>query len=167
MSVKRIGLGGGCHWCTEGVFNSLAGVTKVDQGWISSRAPEEAFSEAIIAHYNPHEISLSVLIQIHLRTHSSTSMHSMRDKYRSAIYTFDDADLLLSQKIVEHLAEDFEDPIITRVLPFEAFKSSPEKYQDYFSKHGEAPFCQTYIRPKIGILKTKFNRYLKQPKLGS
>jgi peptide methionine sulfoxide reductase MsrA len=29
---SKIGLGGGCHWCTEGVFESLIGVTKVNQG---------------------------------------------------------------------------------------------------------------------------------------
>tara|TARA_B100000795_G_scaffold173674_1_gene130984 strand:- start:4871 stop:5212 length:342 start_codon:yes stop_codon:yes gene_type:complete len=38
----KIGLGGGCHWCTEAVFMSLKGVRSVRQGWIASdaKAPE-------------------------------------------------------------------------------------------------------------------------------
>lgn len=165
MGVKKIGLGGGCHWCTEGVFNSLSGVLKVEQGWISSVVPNDTFSEAIIAHYDLHEISLSTLIQIHLHTHASTSMHSMREKYRSAIYIFDEADFRLAEGIVQQLFSEFDEPIITQILPFVDFKASPAKYQDYFSKHENAPFCQTYIRPKIGLLKTQFSRHLKQTKL--
>jgi peptide-methionine (S)-S-oxide reductase len=27
--TNKIDLGGGCHWCTEGVFESLIGINKV------------------------------------------------------------------------------------------------------------------------------------------
>lgn len=36
MNIQKIGLGGSCNWCTEAIFRSLKGVTKVKQGWISS-----------------------------------------------------------------------------------------------------------------------------------
>ncbi|MCG8307665.1 MAG: peptide-methionine (S)-S-oxide reductase [Cytophagales bacterium] len=31
-----ISFGGGCHWCTEGIFQSLKGVRHADQEWIGS-----------------------------------------------------------------------------------------------------------------------------------
>lgn len=34
--ICEIGFGGGSHWCTEGVFQSLAGVITAEQGFISS-----------------------------------------------------------------------------------------------------------------------------------
>ncbi|MFV8270119.1 peptide-methionine (S)-S-oxide reductase [Flavobacterium sp. GT2N3] len=58
MIIKKVGFGGGCHWCTEAYFQSLKGVEIVEQGWISSKFPEDIFSEAVIVHYNPSVIPL-------------------------------------------------------------------------------------------------------------
>ena len=86
--ISKIGFGGGCHWCTEAVFQSLKGVAKVEQGWIASFDEYDSFSEAVIVYYNETVISLETLIDVHLYTHRSNSDHSMRKKYRSAVYTF-------------------------------------------------------------------------------
>ncbi|MGJ8671076.1 MAG: peptide-methionine (S)-S-oxide reductase, partial [Oceanococcus sp.] len=47
MNHARIGFGGGCHWCTEAVFNALRGVEQVSQGFIKSDPPHDSFSEAV------------------------------------------------------------------------------------------------------------------------
>lgn len=88
----RIIFGGGCHWCTEAVFQSLKGVRTVEQGFISSYGGNDTFSEGVIVHYNAAVISPMDLTAIHLHTHQSTVDHSMRGKYRSAIYIFDEVD---------------------------------------------------------------------------
>ena len=44
-SVEKIAVGGGCHWCTEAVFQALKGVEKVEQGYVASDPPFEEFSE--------------------------------------------------------------------------------------------------------------------------
>jgi peptide-methionine (S)-S-oxide reductase len=81
MILQKIGFGGGCHWCTEAYFQSLTGVDKVEQGWISSTAPDDTFSEAVIVYYNPAIIPLKILIAVHLHTHAATKNHSFRKKY--------------------------------------------------------------------------------------
>jgi peptide-methionine (S)-S-oxide reductase len=48
-----VGLGGGCHWCTEGVFTSLIGITKVDQGWIASNSEHFSLYEALEVYFSP------------------------------------------------------------------------------------------------------------------
>lgn len=91
MGKEKIGIGGSCHWCTEAIFQSLIGVEEVLQGWIHSDGEATTFSEAVVITFDTNLITLEALIEIHLHTHSCTAMHSMRGKYRSALYYFDEA----------------------------------------------------------------------------
>lgn len=144
-----IGFGGGCHWCTEAIFSTLQGVNKVAQGWIASKAPHKEFSEAVIVNYDQSVICLEQLIKFHLHTHSGTSNHQLRGKYRSAIYYFEQENKTRIENQLKKLQSEFEAPIITKVLPFNAFKASAESYQNYYEKDPEKPFCKIYIAPKI------------------
>jgi peptide-methionine (S)-S-oxide reductase len=38
MELTKVAFGGGCYWCTEAIFQSLIGVEKVAQGFISSKS---------------------------------------------------------------------------------------------------------------------------------
>jgi peptide-methionine (S)-S-oxide reductase len=161
----KIGLGGGCHWCTEGVFESLLGIAKVNQGWIASSGENSDFSEAVEVYFDPAVISLSDLIEIHLYTHASRSNHSMRGKYRSAIYTYDDSQFKQALDIVNVLRADFDEALITQVYPFKSFKQNKIELTDYFYSAPDRPFCQSYIQPKLNLLIARFNRHVDQDKM--
>lgn len=160
-AYKKIGLGGGCHWCTEAVFASLLGVHQVEQGWIAAHPPQNTFSEAVIVTYNPKIIALKDLLHIHLLTHSSTANHSMRHKYRSAVYWFNNDDEKEAAQIITELAFGFEQPLITMILPFIAFKLSDPIHFNYYYADPKKPFCQLYIHPKLEMLKKRFSKLAK------
>lgn len=155
---KKVGLGGGCHWCTEAVFASLKGVEKVEQGWIASKEPYEAFSEAVVVTYDPATITLADLIEIHVHTHASTANHSMRQKYRSAVYSFTAQDAAEARTILQQLQPQFEKPFVTMILPFVQFRLSVPEQLNYYYSDKEKPFCKLYIHPKIQLLRKKFAR---------
>ena len=162
--MDKIGLGGGCHWCTEGVFQTLKGVLKVEQGWIASIDPYNTFSEGVVVHFDSQIINLSTLVSIHLHTHSCTSDHDFRNKYRSAIYTFNDRQIVEAKAATLSAQEDFEGTIITKVIPFDKFKLNQESYLNYYRNNPDKPFCQTYIDPKIKLLMDKFYTHVKSKK---
>ncbi|WP_299164565.1 peptide-methionine (S)-S-oxide reductase [uncultured Eudoraea sp.] len=164
MKIDKIGLGGGCHWCTEAVFQSLKGVNMVEQGWISALEAEE-FSEAILLYFDPEEISLKKLIEVHLYTHKSTSDHSMRKKYRSAVYTFSGRQQKEADQILRRLQKDFQDMLITGIYSYKDFKMSPEPFQNYYLKNPNKPFCKTYIGPKLQMLLRRFPKNAIEPPL--
>lgn len=155
-SIHKIGFGGGCHWCTEAVFQAVTGVQKVEQGYIASSREAADFSEAVIVHYHPSIISSKDLIRIHLHTHNSTSDHSFRRKYRSAVYFFIPEERADYLSIIEELQQEFDKALVTQALPFREFRASRDSIQNYYRKNPDAPFCKRYIEPKLEIIKKEF-----------
>ena len=158
--MQRAGFGGGCHWCTEAVFCALRGVREVRQGFIASDAPHESYSEAVEIAFDPALIPLEVLVDIHLRTHASTSNHKMRGKYRSAVYVFNDAQAGEVSQVLERLGQGFDAPLVTQVLAHRGFKSSDPQFQNYRSRNPEAPFCTRYIDPKLELLRQQYSDWV-------
>jgi len=159
QNVFRIGFGGGCHWCTEAVFLSLNGVEKVEQGFIAASSDKNDFSEAVIVHYNSDLIGMKELVAIHLDTHRSTHNHSMRKKYRSGIYYFEKEYKRILKNILNEIQPSFTEQIITSIQPFGAFKSSEEKFHNYYYSDRNKPFCKTHISPKIKLLQEKYSKH--------
>ncbi len=158
--IKKIGFGGGCHWCTEAVFQSLKGVLEVKQGFVASEGQHDAFSEAVMVSYDPGEIALHDLVRIHVMTHESTAWHSMRQKYRSAIYTLDPEDEEALKQMWDGLQAEFNAPLITTILPFKAFRPSGAMFENYYRTDPERPFCKRYIDPKLQVLRQKFAKHM-------
>jgi peptide-methionine (S)-S-oxide reductase len=154
--MQKIGFGGSCHWCTEAIFRSLKGVTSVDQGWIASDGENAMPSEGVIVNFDESKVDLQTLIAIHQHTHSCTSEHTMRGKYRSAIYTFEEAQTETARQTLADLQKDFHELIISKILPFVSFKLNEETYLDYYYKDPSKPFCQNIVLPKLKELISRF-----------
>lgn len=153
MKVKsKLGLGGGCHWCTEAVFQAVDGVENVQQGYIISVAPHDHKSEAILIDFYDLNL-LEKIIDIHLQTHASTKQHSRRKEYRSAIYYFDEEMKSRVEVVMTTLSRKRNQKYITQLLPFVFFEKSWENIQNYYKTRPNAPFCKRYIEPKLEVVK--------------
>ena len=157
-----IGFGGGCHWCTEAVFAALRGVTELRQGFIRPDPPDDAPSEAVLMRYDPDAIPLDVLVEIHLRTHSSASNHKMRGKYRSAVYTFSADQARAVRGILARISTREEQAYVTRVLPFRGFDASDPRYHAYAARNAGNAFCTRYIDPKLARLRAEYAGFVKE-----
>lgn len=155
---SQIAFGGGCHWCTEAVFQSLIGVKNVEQGYVASNYANSSYSEAVVVYFNATIISLSTLIEIHLHTHKSTVNHSMRCKYRSAVYTFSEDQENTCKTILEDFDRQFTTKLITKVLPFITFKPSRAQIQNYYYNNTSKPFCERFIKPKLQMLLRNYSK---------
>ena len=156
--TQTLTLGGGCHWCTEAVFDHLRGVSLTEQGFARSDPPHDAWSEAARVTFDPDTLPLAVLLDIHLRTHASTSDHSMRGKYRSAVYVEDDRETM--RAMLAELQRDFDRPLVTQVLPLRAFRLNAPQFLDYYRTNPDRPFCRSYIDPKLAMLRKDYGRWV-------
>jgi peptide-methionine (S)-S-oxide reductase len=110
----------------------------------------------VIVHYNPEVIGLEKLLEVHLHTHKSTSNHSYRTKYRSAMYWFKKEQESAFAKALLELQPQFSEPIITKALPMVTFQLNDESFLEYYKRNPEAPFCQRYIDPKLEKLQKQY-----------
>ena len=154
--MDSIGFGGGCHWCTEAVFQALRGVVHVDQGFIQSEAPSDRWAEGVIVQFDPAIIDLSTLAEVHLRTHSANGTYSPDGRYRSAIYVFDGDQRDSATRTLAHFAQESGRPARTKVLPFDSFKPSEARYRTYYHTDSNRPFCRRYIDPKLAYIQRHF-----------
>ncbi len=154
--MQKVGFGGGCHWCTEGVFQALNGVAQVDQGFIQSEAPWDAWAEGVILHFDSAIISLETLAEVHLRTHSASGIYSPDGRYRSAIYIVSEDQHVQAAQTIARFAKEQDQPVRTMVLPLLGFKPSDVRYRNYYRTDPDRPFCRRYIDPKLDYIRRHF-----------
>ena len=158
--MQKVAFGGGCHWCTEAIFESVLGVQTVEQGWIASNMEMATTpSEAVIVHFDASLISLDILTEIHLFTHNATSNHVFRKKYRSAVYTFSASQQAEAESILKKKQKLFTKTLVTKAYPFDSFRLNDEQYLNYYQKNPNKPFCEARIEPKLALLLKKYAKY--------
>lgn len=87
-TLEKMGFGGGCHWSTEAIFQSIIGVSNVKQGYLSVANKPNKYFEGVLISYDPLIISLQKLIEIHINTHVGATRASFRSGYQSGVYAY-------------------------------------------------------------------------------
>lgn len=159
-SFAKIGFGGGCHWCTEAIFQSIIGVSNVEQGYISKAKKPNIYFEAVLLSYDPLVISLQKLIEIHINTHAGATRASIRSGYLSGVFVNDRSQFRLVEDILSYLQGSKDSPIITRPYYIGNFKPSREEIRNYYASDPNRPFCTRYIQPKLESLKGSYPEYI-------
>jgi peptide-methionine (S)-S-oxide reductase len=146
----------------EAIFQTVRGVVQVDSGFASPLDDKDNLSEAVWVQFEPTKVSLDNLIAIHLHTHKSTSAHTRRDKYRSAIYVTDTHQKTTAAHSLMKHQRDFKEKLVTQVVLLGAFTLSDPRYHNYYAQDPQRPFCQTYIAPKLQTLRQRFSEYTQE-----
>ena len=162
---------GGCFWCTEAVFKSLAGVQSVESGYIGGSVENPTYkqvcsgdtghAEAIRITYDPSVISYDDLLDVFFVTHDPTQLNRQGNdvgtQYRSAIFPHDTAQEGAVKAAMERAAADWPAPIVTTVEPLTTWYPAEDYHQDYWEGEGQRnPYCLAVIPPKLAKLKKGF-----------
>ena len=89
----------------------------------------------------------------------------MRNKYRSAVYTFEEGQEPIANRAINLLQKEFAKKIITMVIPFKTFKLNGEHYLNYYYKDPAKPFCKNMVNPKLKDLLNRFPELVNQTRL--
>src|SRR5687768_4632340 len=83
--LEKATFGSGCFWCTEAVFDELAGVESAVSGYSGGHVPNPTYeqvctgftghAEVIQVTYDPKKISYAELLEIFWQTHDPTTLN--------------------------------------------------------------------------------------------
>jgi peptide-methionine (S)-S-oxide reductase len=163
--------GGGCFWSMEALFERVPGVTSVVSGFAGGVVPNPSYemvctsetghAEVVRVAFDPSVVTYDTLLKIFWMVHDPTTPNAQGEdfgpQYRSIILYENDAQKKAAQGSYRKLkaARTFKNPIVTELVPLNAFYPAEPYHQDYYQKHFHEPYCQTVIEPKVWKLDRK------------
>jgi peptide-methionine (S)-S-oxide reductase len=160
---------GGCFWGIEGVFEHVAGVTRVESGYAGgSKADadydrvsngETKHAEAVRIYYDPARVDYPTLLHIFFSVaHDPTQLNRQGPdtgtQYRSAIFPTTETQGYVAKGYIDQLAaaKSWSKPIVTRIESGE-FYPAEEYHQDYMVKNPNSGYILRFDVPKVQALK--------------
>ena len=155
--------GGGCFWCTEAVLEQLDGVLAVTSGYTGGEIDDPTYkqictgttghAEVVQVRFDPAVISYEKLLEWFFRSHDPTTLnrqgYDVGTQYRSAIFFHSEAQQQTAVKLIEAIAPNWPDPIVTEVTPAVTFWPAEEYHQGYYRDNTSQGYCRAVILPKL------------------
>ena len=164
---------GGCFWGIEAVFEHVKGVSAASSGYAGgSRATanyetvsggQTGHAESVKVSYDPSLVSYGQLLKVFFSVaHDPTQLNRQSPdhgtQYRSAIFFVDAEQQRIANAYIAQMsaANTFsKQPIVTQVVPLQAFYPAEAYHQDFARLNPEHPYIVVNDAPKVARLKQK------------
>lgn len=166
-------LAGGCFWGVQAVFQHLKGVITATSGYSGGSAKtaeyeivstgETGHAESVQIVYDPAQITYGELLRVFFSvaldpTQLNRQGPDQGTQYRSAIFYANDDQKRIAQVYIAQLdqAKVFSRPIVTQVVPLQAFYPAEAYHQNYAALHPNQPYIVFNDAPKVEHLRAIF-----------
>lgn len=166
----------GCFWCSEHIFEDLAGVDSAVSGYAGGHVKNPTYeqvcsektghAETVLVYYNPKKITYSDLLDAFFSSHDPTTLNrqgpDVGTSYRSAIFYLNNAQKTQAQQAIHKWSASFKDPIVTTLEPLKAFYRAEEYHQNYVEYNPSSPYVQNVSMPRFQQFKRSCKLKLKR-----
>jgi peptide-methionine (S)-S-oxide reductase len=176
--IELATLGGGCFWCLDAIFRDLRGVGKVESGYAGGANPNPTYqqvctgrtghAEVVQITFDPQAISFRDLLNVFFVIHDPTTLNrqgaDVGTQYRSVVFHHAPEQEATARQVVAEVnsACVWDAPLVTELAPFAKFYPAEGYHQNYFEFHGNEPYCQAVIAPKVAKFRKRFLEKLKK-----
>lgn len=159
-------LGGGCFWCVEAVYQHITGVKRVTSGYTGGEHGNPVYeevctgrtghAEVVQIEFDEQEISFASVLEVFWKAHDPTTLNrqgaDVGTQYRSIICYHDEQQHKTSVASKAQVATRFRNPIVTEIVPLEAFYPAERYHQNYYNQNRSEGYCRIVIAPKLSKL---------------
>jgi peptide-methionine (S)-S-oxide reductase len=165
-------LGGGCFWCLEAVFEQLQGVERVESGYSGGNVPHPSYeqvcggdtghAEVVQITFDPAVISFAGLLDVFFDIHDPTTLNrqgaDVGTQYCSVVFYHSPEQKRVAEEKIAALNASgvYRVPVVTQVIPFEAFYRAEDYHQGYFRNNPYQGYCQIVVAPKVAKFREHF-----------
>jgi peptide-methionine (S)-S-oxide reductase len=164
---------GGCFWGIEAVFEHVKGVHRAVAGYSGGNADtahydevsegDTGHAESVQVHFDPAQVSYGQLLQVFFSvaldpTERNRQGPDVGSQYRSVIFYDNAEQQRIASAYLAQLAaaKSFPAPIVTQLVPLQAFDPAEAYHQHYFQLHPNNPYIVYNDAPKVAHLKQLF-----------
>jgi peptide-methionine (S)-S-oxide reductase len=164
---------GGCFWGIQAVFQHVKGVISATSGYAGGAAEtaeyetvstgETGHAESVQIVYDPSQITYGELLRVFFSVaHDPTQLNrqgpDQGTQYRSSIFYVNDEQKRIADAYIAQLdkAKVFSRPIVTQVVPLQAFYPAEAYHQNYAALHANQPYIVINDAPKVAHLRQEF-----------
>ena len=168
--LKTAVFAGGCFWGLEAVFEHVAGVKKVVDGYAGgSKATanyervgrgDTGHAESVKITYDPSKIRYDQLLRIffsvaHDPTQVNQQLPDHGTQYRSLIVPQSNEQLRVAKAYIAQLdkSDVYSKPIATEIETGQPFYMAEEYHQNFAKKNPSHPYIVRWDAPKVAALK--------------
>jgi peptide-methionine (S)-S-oxide reductase len=166
----------GCFWCSEHIFEEIAGVDSAVSGYTGGLTKNPTYeqvctettghAEAVMVYYDPKVVSYSNLLDAFFTSHDPTTLNRQGpdegSSYRSAIFFKGPQEEELVRKAIIKWTPAFKKPIVTQVAPLGAFYRAEEYHQNYAANNPGNSYIQNVSMPRFELFKRECKLKLKE-----
>jgi peptide-methionine (S)-S-oxide reductase len=166
-------LSGGCFWGVQAVFQHVKGVISATSGYSGGSKKtaeyeivstgETGHAESVQIVYDPSQITYGELLRVFFSVaHDPTELNRQGpdegSQYRSSIFYSNDEQKHIAEAYIAQLdnAKVFARPIVTKVVPLQAFYPAEAYHQNYAALHPNQPYIMFNDAPKVDHLRQEF-----------
>jgi peptide-methionine (S)-S-oxide reductase len=172
--VETAVFGGGCFWCLDAQFKLVNGVKSVVSGYAGGTTKNPTYeqvcaettghAEVIQVEFDPAVVTYADLLRKFFHAHDPTTLNrqgpDVGTSYRSIILYRDANQKAVAEAVKSEAQKDWPDPIVTEIVPLQAFYRAEDYHQDYFAKNPTQGYCRMVVAPKV----KKFEKLLQEEK---
>ena len=168
----------GCFWCSEEIFEDVAGVDSVISGYSGGNVPNPTYekvstgttgyAESVLVYYNPAKVSYAELLKVFYASHDATTLNKQGPdegtQYRSVVFYANPTEKAMAEAAKTNALKlgMFQRAIVTQISPLTAFYRAEEYHQNYAKHNGDNPYIQNVSEQRFQQFKKTYKGKLKQ-----